>query len=482
MTSGAKGSGDPSGGPEQDGKGVDETTFLGGSVSGSGVEEMEESLPSEAGSTNSYRFLTAVGQGGMGTIYRAYDVALQREVAIKILRIEHRESPLAIERFVNESLIKGGLQHPGINPVYAIGRLQDGRPFQVMKLLYGKSLDQLLLPAHEGGGQCDLLGVMAQVAQAMAYVHSRGIVHLDLKPSNIMVGDFGRVSVIDWGLARRLGTTFVERGALGKEREPVLARAATPGPAEGGLISGTPAYMAPEQARGEPVDARADVFSLGAILCEILTGSRVYRGRSRLQLLHRAMVGATGQAMVGLAESEAELWLQGLVKRCLSADPRGRPSDARELSRELADLQDSTLRLAESDMVRFFELSPDLFCIAGFDGCFRRVNANFPRLLKYSQQELLSQPFLNFVVPEDREQTVRELGRLREGGRVERFRNRYRTGDGAVRLLEWTAKSVPVERLIFAVARDVTAHPDPAHPDPAHPDPAQPERDSDPHQ
>jgi serine/threonine-protein kinase len=467
MTAGADGGGDESAKRKQGRKDADETTSFSGSVSDvkesqqSGPpeerESSEESGLTEAVSTNAYRFLTPVGQGGMGTIYRAYDITLQREVAIKVLRLEHRGSSLAVQRFVNESLIKAGLQHPGINPVYAIGRLADGRPFQVMKLLHGKTLDQLLLAERAEGRERDLLDVMAQVAQAMAYVHSRGIVHLDLKPSNIMVGDFGRVSVIDWGLACRLGTTYFDREALWGRGDRLGTEQEDGGPAEGGRrVSGTPAYMSPEQARGEPVDARSDVFSLGAILCEILTGSRIYRGRSHLQLLRHAMVGATDGAMVGLVESEAEKWLQGLVKRCLASDPQARPADARELSRELADLQDSNLRLAESDMVRFFELSPDLFCIAGFDGCFRRVNANFPRLLKYSQQELLSQPFLNFVIPEDRDRTVRELGRLQEGGRVERFRNRYRTGDDRVRLLEWTAKSVPAEQLIFAVARDVT--------------------------
>ncbi len=160
--------------------------------------------------------------------------------------------------------------------------------------------------------------------------------------------------------------------------------------------------------------------------------------------------------MLELSDSNSALWLTGLVKQCLSPNPQDRPAHAGELARELTDFQESALSLVSSDMMRFFELSTDLFCIAGFDGCFRRVNANFSRVTGYSEQELLSQPFLNFVHPDDRSRTIAEMGRVLLGEPIERFRNRYIKCDGSTLHLEWTAKSIVSDALTYAVARDVT--------------------------
>lgn len=431
--------------------GCDETIVFREST---GPVDASEEVPPDVSASTTYQFISLLGRGGMGNVYHAYDRSLQREVAIKVLRSEFQDSPRFVERFIKESLIKAALQHPGVAPLYAMGRFPDGRPYHAMKLLHGKTLDYLLQHHDDDDGRVGLLSAVAQVCQTMAYAHSKGIVHLDLKPSNIMLGDFGRVSVIDWGLACRLGPAHADPGQPNVQ-SPTIGQMELL--EEGsGYISGTPAYMAPEQARGEPLDARADVFSLGAILCEILTGSPVYQGNTPLQLLRRAMRGATSEAMIGLEQSETEQWLRGLVSRCLASDPHDRPADASVLARELSAFQASALKLTESDMVRFFELSPDLFCIAGFDGCFRRVNANFPRTLGYSEQELLSQPFLNFVPEEDKERTIKAMEHLLGGKSVRRFRNHYRTRDGSFLVLEWTAKPVPAEGLIFAVARDVT--------------------------
>ncbi len=322
-----------------------------------------------------------------------------------------------------------------------------------MKLLEGRSLAELIRLDEDADN--GLLSVAANICQTMAYAHSKGIVHLDLKPSNIMVGDYGRVRVIDWGLAQKLGSNDFDRTAF-TNREFLNSTVTLVDP-QGGAVCGTPAYMSPEQARGEAVDERSDVFSLGAILCEILTGSPVYAANNARHLYRRAFRGSTAQAFLRLEQSECELWLISLVKRCLSIDPSERPENAGVLANELSHFQVSALELVESDMAKFFELSPDLFCIAGFDGCFRRVNSNFLRLTGRTQQELLSQPFLNFVHPEDRERTISVMGKLIDGLSVMRFRNRYVKHDGSLLKLEWTAKSVKPEGLIYAVARDVSS-------------------------
>ncbi len=415
--------------------------------------QLDLALPLKISSVCSYRLESLLGQGGMGMVYRAFSEELDRHVAVKVLHERYKRDVGAIRRFQHESRIKSSLQHPGVAPVYGTGVFPDGRPFYAMKLLEGKTLAKMI--ASDDGDSNDLLSVAAQVCQTMAYAHSRGIIHVDLKPSNIMVGDFGRVLVIDWGLARTVGTKSctgvgLETAQLDWSSTYTIVDQPT------GSVCGTLAYMSPEQARGGMVDERTDVFSLGAILCEILTGSPVYKANSARQLLRRAFRASTAQAFLRLEQSECELWLISLVKRCLSVDPEFRPANAGELANELAHFQASALELVESDMIRFFELSPDLFCIAGFDGCFRRVNSNFPRLTGRTQRELLSQPFLNFVHPDDRERTIAIMGQTLEGLPVKRFRNRYVKGDGTLLTLEWTAKSVKAEGLIYAVARDVS--------------------------
>lgn len=400
-----------------------------------------------------YRFISILGRGGMGIIYRAYDLNLDRDVAIKVLRREHADNPRIVERFLSESLIKSSLQHPGVAPVYTRGACTDGRPFYAMKLIEGQTLRRLL-SEPKNLSSFGVLRIFSYVCQAMAYAHSKGVVHLDLKPSNIMIDTFDRVRVIDWGLARRIGSPVIEASVheLSMEYSPSCNASDT----QSGCVRGTPAYMAPEQARGELVDARTDVFSLGAILCEILTGNPIYRADHPQDVLVHAIRGATSNAIGELAKKEAAQWLVGLVTRCLSADPNDRPLHAGEVAREFVDFQESISNLAHRDMVRFFELSPDLFCIAGFDGCFRRVNANFPRVTGYTERELLSQPFLNFVHAEDRERTISKMSHLILGFPVERFRNRYLHRDGSVLHLEWAAQSVVSEGLIYAVARDVS--------------------------
>lgn len=415
--------------------------------------EVVESFPSQAVGTVTYRLMSLLGRGGMGLIYRAWDVQLEREVAIKILRPELANRPRVVQRFVSEAQIKGGLQHPGIAPVYASGTCDDGRPFYAMKLIEGQTLSQVLAqptqPLDFG-----LLSMFSQVCQTMAYVHAQGIVHLDLKPSNIMVGNFGRMRIIDWGLSRRIGSPVPEVNDHDFQIEFSLG--SRDSDTQSGSVRGTPAYMAPEQARGDLLDARTDVFSLGAILCEILTGHPIYRAEHPQEILWHAIRGATNYAVDELSKSDKASWLIGLVKRCLAVDPQDRPVHAGVLAREMTDFQESALNLVNNDMIRFFELSPDLFCIAGFDGCFRRVNSNFPRTTGYTQQELLSQPFLNFVHPDDRAETILEMSRSLQGISIERFRNRYIKRDGSMLNLEWTAKPVVSESLIYAVARDVT--------------------------
>ncbi len=399
-----------------------------------------------------YRLLEELGRGGMGIVYRASDLDLHRDVAIKILIGEYADSCIATNQFINEARIMGMLQHPGIAQVYERGTLVDGRPFHAMKLVQGKTLGQLFSDRDgPSGPSAKLLNIYAIVCQAMAYTHSQDVVHLDLKPNNIMVGEFGEVHVMDWGLAKTISDT---KNAEAKTFH--LSHDNDLHPRRNG-VQGTLHYMSPEQANGHPVDKRTDVFCLGALLCEILTGQPPYTATSKKAAMRDAKQGALEPAIRRLESCRSETELVRLAKRCLQPSPDERPANAVELANEMSRYSESALKLLRDDMSRFFELSLDLFCIAGFDGFFRRINSNFSLVLGFSDEELLAQPFLNFVHPDDQVSTIKVMGKLLDGKSVVRFRNRYVTKTGESLEFEWTAKSIVAENVIFAVARNVSS-------------------------
>lgn len=199
-----------------------------------------------------YEVLAPLGRGGMGAVWRARDLQLDREVALKVSSEHDPEFARALEaRLADEAKVLAKLEHPGIVPVHDVGQLPDGRAFYAMKLVRGSRLDELVragLPIAES------LRIFARIAEAVAFAHSRGVIHRDLKPTNVMVGEFGEVLVLDWGLARGLLAT-----------EPI----------EGDERAGTVGFMAPEQQRGGQVaDVRSDVFALGRVLATFRISGR----------------------------------------------------------------------------------------------------------------------------------------------------------------------------------------------------------------
>jgi eukaryotic-like serine/threonine-protein kinase len=216
-----------------------------------------------------------LARGGMGAVYAAHDPAFEREIAVKVMHPRQDG-----DRFVIESKVTAQLPHPGVPPVYALGTLADARPFLAMKLIAGRTLADEIASA----GSADplrLLGAFERICETVGFAHARGIVHRDLKPANVMVGAFGEVLVMDWGLAKDVRSA----AGAGSEGAP---RGSSAEETRAGAVKGTPAYMAPEQARGEPVDARADVFALGGILCAILTGKAPFGGATALAVVKQA--------------------------------------------------------------------------------------------------------------------------------------------------------------------------------------------------
>ncbi len=314
-----------------------------------------------------YELLAEIARGGMGAIWRATDTTLSRELAVKVLQGDFAPGSRIARRFADEARITAQLQHPAIPPVHDSGTLPDGRPFLAMKLIKGRTLEDLLRgrpdPAAERGR---FVAVFEQVCQALAYAHAHQVIHRDLKPANVMVGAFGEVQVMDWGLAKVLTGTAgptdldFELGMSVREILDPDAADADPGETMGGTIIrgsdddgsdasftqagsvlGTPAYMAPEQAAGvvDQVGPRSDVFGLGAILAVILTGRPPYAGPNSGTIRLMAVRGEQAECLTRLAACEAEPELVALCKRCLAFDPADRPRDAGAVAEEVAGLR-----------------------------------------------------------------------------------------------------------------------------------------------
>lgn len=217
--------------------------------------------------------LGEIGRGGMASVRRAKDRNLLRTVAIKILDQDIARHAPEVQRFVEEAQITGQLEHPGIVPVHEMGTDQDGIHYICMRYVRGQTLEEAIADAGDERLSpeklTDLLQIFVKVCDAVAFAHSRGILHRDIKPSNVMVGEFGQVYVVDWGIARLLPGGS---GAVSVRRPKGLNLD------HAGAPLGTFGYMAPEQLRGdEDLDARTDVFALGATLYHILTGEPPYR-------------------------------------------------------------------------------------------------------------------------------------------------------------------------------------------------------------
>ena len=264
----------------------------------------------------------AIARGGVGVVLRGFDPALGREVAVKVLQADHRDRADVSRRFIEEARIAGQLQHPGIVPVYELGALADRRPYFSMKLVKGRTLAESLIERAATTDRAAYLRILLKLAETLAYVHERGVIHLDVKPSNVMVGKHGEVQLMDWGLA---------------QVRPSAELRGEPGTLRSGL-AGTPAYMAPERFAPDsgPPDARADVFAFGALLFEVLTGRRLYDSPDPQNVRELAASGPTPAMLAPLESADIEADLSRLARDCLARDAQQRPRDASEIAERLA--------------------------------------------------------------------------------------------------------------------------------------------------
>jgi serine/threonine-protein kinase len=295
-----------------------------------------------------YEIHCEIARGGMGSILKGRDTQLGRDLAIKVLLDSHRDDPVMLQRFIEEAQIGGQLQHPGVVPVHELGRFAGGQPYFTMKLVKGRTLSELL--QERRGPEQDrpkFLRIFQQVCQTLAYAHARGVLHRDLKPANIMVGAFGEVQVMDWGLAKVLRRENTGEAPRPDAKEVSVITTVRSGDQEAqsqhGAVMGTLAYMPPEQARGQvaALDTRADVFGLGAILCVILTGQPPYAGDDPARLLCQAALGELVDAHARLDGCGADAELVALAKRCLAPEAGDRPQDAGAVAQEVTTYLES---------------------------------------------------------------------------------------------------------------------------------------------
>jgi serine/threonine protein kinase len=231
--------------------------------SNSTIERLQEAVDLPDLSGTRYTLVRHIARGGMGAVYLVEDANLERQVAMKVLDTTIESEELSV-RLRKEARIVATLEHPGIVPLHDVGVLPDGRLYYTMKFVQGKQLDEYVTP---GMSIAERLRIFQKICEAVAFAHSKHIIHRDLKPQNVMVGSFGEVLVMDWGVAKHLDSESAVTA-------PIAGTSSGKTTTLHGTVIGTPAYMSPEQQRGETntVDERSDVFSLGAILHFLLTG------------------------------------------------------------------------------------------------------------------------------------------------------------------------------------------------------------------
>ncbi len=300
-----------------------------------------------------YDLLNELGRGGMGVVFKAFDKDLRRNVALKISRAD-RATGRSHGRFIEEAQVQGQLSHPNIVPVHELGLDPRGRPYFTMKLVEGRSLASIIRDLRRGDAKAKQdwplskrLFVFEQLLNCVAYAHARGVVHRDLKPDNLMLGDYGEVLLMDWGLARVLkkaddpgaGTVMVDTSRLQTPGDQTLD----------GQIVGTPAYMPPEQARGErdKIDERSDVYSLGAILYELLSLQPPYAAKTASDLIAKVM---SERPLPPSQKNKAVViprGLEAICMKCLEQDRESRYQSVRELQAALDTWQ---RKLSESSV------------------------------------------------------------------------------------------------------------------------------------
>jgi serine/threonine-protein kinase len=297
------------------------------------LEATDKPLPSKLNPRSRYIHFKTIARGGKAIIQSCQDLYLGRTVCYKKLRPELNKDEVETQRFLREARVSAMLQHPNTIPMYELGRDGQGHLYFTMKLVHGYTLRQVL-DYRERYDLSQLLDVIGQVAQALAYAHSHHVVHRDIKPENILVGPFGEVLLLDWGLAK----VWRQDGEDSKSSHPVispLSNAKINSLTGQGALQGTVTYMSPEQLRRDPdIDYRSDIFSLGVVLYELLCGRTPEVAETVRDMSQQIQTGEPGKPSTH-TRVPVSPYLENIVMQCIEKDPERRIVDCGELVRLL---------------------------------------------------------------------------------------------------------------------------------------------------
>ena len=272
-----------------------------------------------------YHLLDIIGKGGMATVYRAHQASMDRDVAIKVMSLDLADEPEFATRFKHEAQIIARLQHPHIVPVYDFGTESRRLTFLVMRLLPGGSLGDEL---RKGGLSTErVIELTRQIASALDYAHQRGVIHRDLKPTNVLLDEQGNAYLTDFGIAKMIGGSTIT------------------GVTSPGSVMGTPTYMAPEQWRSEPVDARTDVYALGVIVYQMLLGQVPFSSETPHGLMYQHLDSEPPSPRT--IKPGLPMGIEPVIRKALAKSPNERYASAGDLARDLENALRFPVRIPE---------------------------------------------------------------------------------------------------------------------------------------
>jgi len=446
---------------------------------------VQEPPPSPAASATSTRIVgqlaperirrkTLHSTGGIGHVWLAHDSIIDREVALKELRSD-RSDALNRDRFRREAKLTGRLEHPGIVPVYDFSESPDGTHcYYTMRFIRGCTLTEVIERYHEQrrtdtstshtAAFMHLLSCFVSICRTLAYAHSKRILHRDLKGENVVVGDFGEVIVLDWGLAKEIGEPDPAATDADLSAATIIDTLDAPESEMSTVLTmqgerlGTPAYMAPEQAAGriDLVDERTDVYGLAAILYEILTGSPPFEGKGVTDVLRRVLNESPRSPRDFNPDVPSEL--DAICLRGLAKDRDQRYASAAELAESVqAWIADRAERKrTEQERERFFALSPDLLAVVDASGQLQQWNPAWERVTGRGHDQLAGAGLLDFLTAADGQIATTMLTTVIESGTPAAIEVRLQASERKSRWIDWSASRIAGERLVYLVGRDVT--------------------------
>jgi len=403
--------------------------------------------------------------GGIGQIWRAHDNILGREIALKELLPEKAGSPANRERFFREARITAQLTHPGTPPIYEYVE-EDGRCWYTMKFIHGQTLTEVIAQYHlEKSRREDVLAQLIQllnyfvtICNTIAYAHSKKILHRDLKSENVLVGDFGEVILLDWGLAKKL----TDQSTIEPARDPRDSISPSPSTDPRATLQGerlgTPSFMAPEQAQGliDRIDYRTDVYGLAAMLYEILTSQPPFVGQDIWQVMHSVehdLPRPPRELVSDVPPELADICLQGLSK-----NQNDRQQSAKEISEAVQHwiVEQAQRRRTAEERQLFFNLSSNLLVIHNPEFRLLQTNPAWETILGWTREDLEEMIVWDIIHPDEHAIARQRREHILAGNPMSKLDHRCLCKEGSYKWIRWSTTLIKEEEVVYSVGYDIS--------------------------